>query len=211
MPVRTRIKICGVRDEETAKVVADCGADAIGFVFARSSPRYIEPEEAWELVSRVPFLTSTVGVFLNANVDAFCDIEEKCPTSYVQLHGSQDEATVIQCGPNVIRAVQFGSETIAGDLARWSRMDEVDAILVDSPTPGSGVAFEWSQLAPHVRACPKPIMLAGGLTPSNVAQAVREIRPFGVDVSSGVERERGVKDPELIRQFCDAVREADRG
>lgn len=210
---RTRIKICGIRDYETACVCADCGADAVGFIFVRSSPRYVEPEEAFEIMSRLPPLLSAVGVFMNASLDAFSDIEEACPTTYSQLHGNEDETLVRQCGPGVIKAVRFDEATIVSELARWDAIDEVDAVLVDAPTPGEGIAFEWSKLADAVASVEgglsKPLFLAGGLTPGNVEEAVRVVRPYAVDVSSGVERERGVKDPEAIAAFCAAVRRAD--
>lgn len=210
---RTRIKICGVRDFETAVSCAECGADAVGFVFVPSSPRYIDPEEAFEIMGALPPLVSTVGVFMNAPLDAFLDIEEQCPTVYSQLHGNEDETLARQCGPGVIKAVKFEAATIAAELARWDAIPEVDAILVDAPTPGEGVAFEWSRLAQAIEnvegALSKPIFLAGGLTPENVREAVRVVRPYAVDVSSGVERERGIKDPERIAAFCEAVRSAD--
>ncbi len=205
---RTRIKICGVRDIETAAAAADAGADAIGLIFVRSSPRLILPEAAQEIMLSLPPMVATVGVFMNHSVEAFVDIEEQCPTTHTQLHGNEDERLVSQCGP-AIKAVRFDPATIAAELARWEACDDVEAILLDSPTPGEGVAFEWSQLVPLLDAVTKPIFLAGGLTPENVGDAIRAIGPYAVDVSSGVERERGVKDVGLIEAFCDAVREAD--
>jgi phosphoribosylanthranilate isomerase len=111
----------------------------------------------------------------------------------------------------VIKAVRFEPATIVEELDRWDAIEEVAAILVDGSAGGHGESFEWSSLTPHLERTSKPIVLAGGLTPANVGDAIRAVRPFAVDVSSGVERERGVKDPELIRQFCEAVRAADRG
>lgn len=205
---RTRIKICGVRDVETAGAAADAGADAIGLMFVRSSPRLIMPEVAQEIMLSLPPLVATVGVFMNHSVDAFTDIEEQCPTTHTQLHGNEDERLVGQCGP-AIKAVRFDPATIGAELARWEACDDVEAILLDSPTPGGGVAFEWEQLVPLLEAVSKPIFLAGGLTPENVGEAIRVVRPYAVDVSSGVEKERGVKDAGLIEAFCEAVREAD--
>lgn len=207
---RTRIKICGVRDERTALAAIGAGADAIGFVFVRSSPRFIEPREAYEILRGLPPFVATVGVFMNTPADAYAEIEQACPTTHAQLHGSEDESLVRACSP-VIKAVRYARETIAEDLGRWDRCDGVEAILIDGPAPGAGVPFQWSQLAPLIRGLSKPVILAGGLTPENVAEAIREVRPYGVDVSSGVERSRGVKDPGLVRAFCDAVRAADSG
>lgn len=209
-PTRTRIKVCGIRNADAALAAADAGADAIGFLFVTSSPRFIEPDDAAAIMLGLPPFVATVGVFMNASANAFTDIEEACPTSHTQLHGSEDEDLVSQCGP-AIKAVRYARDTIERDLARWDRCDDVEAILIDGPAPGQGVPFEWSDLAPLVRGLAKPVFLAGGLTPDNVAAAIRVVRPYAVDVSSGVESSRGVKDAALIRAFCDAVRAADRG
>lgn len=202
---RTRIKICGVRDVETALAAAEAGADAVGFVFVEDSPRFIEPEDAFEVMSALPPFVASVGVFKDIDVDGFADIEGVCPTQYTQFHGDEDVATVKGCGPDVIKAVKFDPQTIARDLLKWASLDEVSAVLVDAPTPGAGVKFDWCELEPHMGLITKPIILAGGLTPENVAEAVRVLRPYAVDVSSGVESERGVKDVGRIRAFCQAV------
>ena len=206
---RTRIKICGVKAPEIARAAIDAGADAIGFMFVRSSPRYIEPQAAAELMWGLPPMLTTVGVFMNASVDAFSDIEQVCPTHYAQLHGNEDEATVRDCGP-AIKAVRYDAATIRRELERWAAIDEVDAILVDGQVGGSGERFDWAGLATAMDGIQTPIILAGGLTPANVGDAIRAVRPYAVDVSSGVERERGQKDPVLIDAFCAAVRAADR-
>lgn len=207
---RTRIKICGIRDVEAARAAVESGADALGFVFVKTSPRYIVPESAWEIVSVLPPLVSTVGVFADAPVDQFCDVEETCPTNFVQLHGRENESLVKRCGPNVIKGLKYDAATIADELKRWEALEEVEAVLVDGSDGGQGTGFDWPALAPLADACAVPIILAGGLTPENVGAAIRAVRPFAVDVSSGVEREKGVKDPDLIEAFCEAVREADR-
>ncbi len=206
---RTRIKICGIRTEDALFAAADEGADAVGFMFVKSSPRYIEPEEAYELMTMLPAFVTAVGVFMDPKPDDFGDIEQVCPTPLTQLHGSEPEKLVNLCGPDVIKAVRFDPETIARELDRWGVCEDVGAILVDGSTGGLGEAFEWARLAPLVEECSKPIILAGGLTPENVGEAIRAARPYAVDVSSGVEREKGVKDVALIEAFCRAVRRAD--
>ncbi len=206
---RTRIKICGVRTATIAAAAIDAGADAIGFMFVRSSPRFIEPEAAAEIMWGLPPMLTTVGVFMNASVDAFSDIEEVCPTHYAQLHGNENEPTVRDCGP-AIKAIRYDAATIRRELERWSALDEVDAILVDGSAGGAGETFDWPGLRAAMDGIPTPLILAGGLTAANVGDAIRAVRPFAVDVSSGVERERGEKDPALIDAFCAAVREADR-
>lgn len=209
--MRTRIKICGITDEEGLFAAADAGADAVGFVFAESSKRYIDPGEAFDLISMLPPFVSSVGLFVDADVEAFIEIEEQCPTDMSQLHGSELERVVRQCGPSVIKGVRFDPETIEKELARWDRVDEVDAILIDGSTGGEGKTFDWSALAKVKQATQKPLIIAGGLTPENVGEAVRIVRPYGVDVSSGVERAPGEKDPAKVKAFCEAVRRADVG
>jgi phosphoribosylanthranilate isomerase len=210
-PVRTRVKICGITDEEALFAAADAGADAVGFNFHPKSRRFIQPEDAFELISLLPPFVTSVGLFVDASVDRFSDIEEVCPTDMTQLHGDESEATVRACGPSLIKAVRFDPSTIQRELARWDALDEVDAILVDGSAGGQGVAFDWAALAPLVPGVRKPIILAGGLTPDNVGAAIRAVRPYGVDVSSGVESEPGVKDRALMAAFCAAVRTADAG
>lgn len=207
---RTRIKICGVRTPEIAAAAVNAGADAVGFMFVRNSARAIEPEVAAEIMWGLPPFVTTVGVFMNASVDTFADIEEVCPTHFAQLHGNEDEKTVRACGP-AIKAVRYDAATIRADLERWDSIDEVDAILVDGGAGGEGQSFDWAGLKKAVEGIATPIVLAGGLTAENVGEAIRAVRPFAVDVSSGVERERGLKDPGLIQAFCEAVRAADRG
>lgn len=206
---RTRIKICGIRTVEAALAAADAGADAIGFVFAPASPRYIDPDQAWRIATTLPPMLATVGVFVDPSLDQFCDVEQVCPTTLSQLQGREPESLVRQCGPGVIRAIRFNPDSIRAELARWSAIEEVDAILVDGSAGGAGQAFDWNALA-HVRdACTKPLIIAGGLNADNVAQAIHAVRPYAVDVSSGVESAPGVKDPRLIQRFCQAVRAAD--
>lgn len=210
---RTRVKICGIRDQDMLQAAVASGADAIGLVFVEASPRYIEPAAAWELVSRMPPWVSSVGLFRDAPIDAFCDVEEICPTAMSQLHGDEAERLVRECGPGVIKAVRYDSATIEAQLKRWDALEEVDAILVDGSAGGEGVTLDWAGLRAAMDRADigKPVILAGGLTPDNVADAIRAVRPFGVDVSSGVETAPGVKSVELIEKFCRAVAEADRG
>lgn len=205
---RTRTKICGLRDRESIDAAVHAGADAVGFVFVRSSPRYIDPDQAAQLMLGLPPFVSAVGLFQNTPIDAFIEIERRCPTHYTQLHGTESVELVRKCGP-AIKAVMFDANTIADEIARWNEIDEVEALLVDGSWGGRGVSFDWSQIVEPARALRKPLILAGGLTPDNVGEAVRMVRPFAVDVSSGVESERGVKDPSLIEAFCQAVRAAD--
>ena len=206
---RTRIKVCGIRDIDSALACADAGADAIGFVFVKSSPRAITPDEAFDIQVSLPPFLSTVALFKNASVDFFCDAEETCPTTMVQLHGDESDQVIRQCGPNLIKAVKFDAAAIERDLSRFQSITEVDAILVDGSAGGEGISFDWSALKPFTDALKLPLIVSGGLTPANVGEAIRTLRPYAVDVSSGVESAPGVKDHALIAAFCDAVRKAD--
>lgn len=209
---RTRIKVCGIKEEIALFAAADAGADAVGFVFHPGSVRFIEPEEAFELASFLPPFVSTVGLFVDAPLEKFMAMEEICPTSFTQLHGKEREDLVKQCGPGVIKTVRFDPATITKELAKWDAIPEVDAILIEVAVGGgggSGSKFDWKTLAEPLASIKKPLILGGDLTPDNVGDAIRAVRPFGVDVSAGVEDQPGVKSPELIVAFCNAVQRAD--
>jgi len=206
---RTRIKICGLRDEAVVEAAVVGGADAVGFVLVESSPRCIEPEDAGALLMVLPPMVMAVGVVVNLSVDEFCELEQHFPAHLMQLHGSESPKTVAACGPGIIKGIRFSPETIEADLARWDAIDEVDAILVDGSAGGEGTAFDWGRLGEHLESVSKPIILAGGLTPDNVGQAIAQVQPYAVDVSSGVESQPGVKDLGAIAAFCQAVRQAD--
>lgn len=209
---RTRIKICGIRDDDGALAAIDGGADALGFVFYEASSRFIDPEDAYPMVRALPPMVVSVGLFVNATADAFESVSRMCPTDYAQLHGQEGPDLVRACGPRVIKAIRFDAATIRQELTHWAAIDEVDAILVDGSAGGRGTSFDWAALADARNAASdRPLILAGGLTPDNVGEAIRAVRPFAVDVSSGVEHpdRAGEKDPARIRAFCRAVRAAD--
>ncbi len=208
---RTRIKICGVRDPETALVCAQAGADAVGLMFVERSPRAIGPGMGLEIMGALPVFVTAVGVTADLDVDAFCDLESACPAPVFQLHGREDEKTVRACGPGVVKAFKYDAATIASQLSRWGAIDEVDAVLIDGSSGGEGVSFDWGELGEALGEFAKPVMIAGGLHAGNVGEAIRGVRPFGVDVSSGVESAPGVKDHDKIREFCAAVRAVDAG
>jgi len=201
---RTRIKICGVRTIEMALVAAEAGADAIGLMFVPQSPRYVLPGPAQQIARSLPPLISAVGVFMNPSDPDL----QNWRGQWVQMHGQEDEPQITRVARTrrVIKAMQFDPNQIR----RWDRCEHVSALLVDGSEGGNGTAFEHKALAELMPSIKTPVILAGGLTPSNVGEAIRTVRPFGVDVSSGVESSRGVKDAGLIRDFCAAVREADR-
>lgn len=203
---RTRIKICGIRDEDGRRAAVKAGADAVGFVLAEGSPRTVAFGKAAALATGLPPFVTPVAVVRDQPMEALLD----WPFATMQLHGAEDEAYVNvlnEARPDavIIRAIAFDP----GSMERWAGVDAVDAILVDAPTPGSGEAFDHAPLAAIAAEYAKPIILAGGLSPETVAAAIRAVRPWAVDVSSGVEREKGVKDPSKMAAFCEAVRAVD--
>ncbi len=208
---RTRIKICGIRDEDAVYAAIEAGADAVGFVFVGGSPRYIKPERAFELMGLLTPMVVSVGVFQDMEADEFGELEQVCPVHHAQLHGQETPETVEACGPDVIKAVRFGTPTFEEDVARWDVDESVAAVLIDGPSAGSGEALDWAAVARVTEHLSTPVFLAGGLTAANVGEAVRLVRPYAVDVSSGVESSRGVKDAGMIAAFCEAVRRADGG
>ncbi|WP_338899746.1 phosphoribosylanthranilate isomerase [Streptomyces sp. TG1A-60] len=197
---RLFVKICGLKTERDVDTAVEAGADAIGFVFS-ASPRRIDAATAARLSRRVPEHVLTVGVFRDEPLHDVRSLATDSGIRAVQLHGPEDRAYYGDLATGewtLIRAAAFG-----GSVPRCGEFGE-DMLLLDAPVPGSGIAWDWST---------KPLagpgekwLLAGGLTPDNVRDAVATTRPWGVDVSSGVEHSRGVKDPALITEFVEAAR-----
>lgn len=197
------VKICGVTTEEDALLAVAMDADAVGFVFAPSS-RQVRPDDVRDIVKRLPHETLTVGVFRNERPERVVEIVNRVGLRAAQLHGGEPDSEVQYVSarvPTVIRALPAGDERLV-QAASWT----TDLVLIDADDPGSGEVFDWS-LAGDVPTSVR-LILAGGLTPDNVASAVKRVRPWGVDVSSGVEAEPGRKDPVKVRQFVERAREA---
>ncbi|MEM9883738.1 MAG: phosphoribosylanthranilate isomerase [Planctomycetota bacterium] len=223
MSQRTRIKVCGVKDVAAALAAADAGADFVGLVFVRASPRFIPPEAAREIVAALPIGVEPIGLFCDHTVDDVRDAAATAGLRTVQLHGREGPGFAKQLGGlRIIKAIGFEPGKLAERLQPWREARTgLAAVLLDTPpkadaaiTGGGGEPFDWDALADaestgHFRGLP-PRFLAGGLTPRNVAAAIEKVRPYAVDVSSGVESSRGVKDPAMIAHFCAAVRDADR-
>lgn len=200
------VKICGITNEEDALLAVALGADAVGFVFA-PSPRQIAAQKVYDITRRLPPEILTVGVFRDEHPDRVIDIVDRSGVKAAQLHGHetvQDVATIMKRVRTVIKAVSAGTV----DATRADRF-LTDLILVDAPAPGSGKVFDWTLLG-DVPVGPR-LILAGGLTPENVTAGIRAAKPWGVDVSSGVEASPGRKDPVKLRKFIAAVRENQPG
>lgn len=198
------VKICGMTSEEDALYATAMGADAVGFVFAPSS-RQIAPDLARDIAKRLPPEVLTVGVFRDQAPQRVVEICNTAGLRCAQLHGHEtaEQAAYVRARvPLLIQAFAAGDSAL-------ERADEypADAFLIDNATPGSGVVFDWSlgEGAPAGRR----VIVAGGLTPDNVAEAVRTLHPWGVDVSTGVERSPGRKDPIKVRRFIEAARTAE--
>jgi phosphoribosylanthranilate isomerase len=201
------IKICGITNEEDALLAAAMGADALGFVFAPGSTRQVTAGLVADIVKRIPPDVSTFGVFRNEHPDRVVEIVHQCGLTGAQLHGHE---TAEQC-QRVAERVNFVVQAFAaGDRTiDRARSYPVEVILLDNPTPGSGELFDWSL----VDGLPdgKKLLLAGGLDPANVADAIVKVRPWGVDVSTGVEAGPGRKDAIKMRAFISNARAAAAG
>lgn len=215
---RTRIKICGLTRAEDVQAAIAVGADALGFVFYPKSPRYVSPAAAARLIAAVPPFVTTVGLFVNAVQHEVDAIVRQAPIALLQFHGDE---TVEQCAEIAhavnrpfMRAVRMGPDRSGADLLKYEQncraaSELFTGLLLDAFVDGyggGGKVFDWSlipkELAPRV-------VLSGGLSAQNATEAVLQVRPHAVDVSSGVELSKGIKDPAKIRAFIGAVHQAD--
>ena len=202
-----KVKICGITSLEDALTAVDAGADALGFVFYSASPRHILPDQAAEIIRHLPPFVQTVGLFVNeepATVNATAD---RCGLDVVQLHGEETPAYCGSIRRRIIKAFRVKDITSLDALLQY----QVAGYLLDAWSPaargGTGQTFNWEIAAEAVRRG-RPIVLAGGLTPENVAESIRQVRPYGVDVSSGVESAPGRKDAAKISCFLELAKQA---
>ncbi len=204
-----RIKICGITDPEDAKAAVRSGAHAVGFVFAEKSPRHISRDRVREIVSCLPPFVESVGVFVNESHDRVRDLIDYCGLDLVQFHGEEDPGYCRAFMPRAIKAFRVRDVSVVKEIRAYRA--SVRAVLVDSWSSkahgGTGKAFDWDIAREVVEEVEMPVLLAGGLDSSSVAEAVAMVRPFGVDVSSGVETAPGRKDRKLIREFINKVNE----
>jgi len=206
--MRTRIKICGITRWEDAAAAVELGVDALGFVFHRPSPRYVIPENAMRIIERLPAWVTPVGVFVDMAPTAVRDTFERCGLRLAQLHGQESPLLCAAMGVPWIKAFRVAKPGDLDSIRNWNLRNGflLDSFVAGAPG-GTGRTFDWSLAC---RACSAgPLILAGGLNPENVGAAIRTVRPFGVDVSSGVESAPGVKDHARLVAFVAAVREAD--
>ena len=205
--MRTRVKICGITRIEDALAAAKAGADAIGLVFEPKSPRAVRPEQALAITRALPPFVTVVGLFVNAAHDTVETILGRVPLDLLQFHGDETPEQCRRYHRPYIKAIHMHPDVNLPDQAR--RYPDAEGLLLDTAVDevagGSGQSFDWGRVPSGLG---KPLILAGGLTPENVAAAVRAVHPFAVDVSSGVEQSKGIKDAGKISAFIEAVRNA---
>lgn len=203
-----RVKICGITRVEDALAAVAAGADAIGLVFYAPSPRAVTAEQARAIISALPPFVTTVGLFVDMPGEELDSVLATVPLDLLQFHGDESPEACRRHGRPYLKALRIRP----GDdvPALIDRYPGASGVLLDTYVPGTpggtGEAFDWS-LVPSAPS--RPVVLAGGLTPGSVAEAIRRVRPYAVDVSGGVEAAKGIKDPVLIRAFIDAVRSAE--
>jgi len=204
---RTRIKICGLTREADVDAAVLAGADAVGFVLYENSPRFVSPARARELAQRLPPFVTPMGLFVNAEAADIAAALQAIPHLVLQFHGDESPAACRAPARPYLRAARIAP---GFDLLNFAaQFVDAQAILLDAHVEGyggGGKVFDWSLIPSGV---PLHLVLSGGLHAANVGQGIASVRPWAVDVSSGVESAKGIKDADAIRRFCDAVREAD--
>lgn len=197
------IKICGITNSDDAKAAVTRGADAVGFIFWPSSPRFVEPEVARTIVGALPPSVAAVGVFVNQPAEHVNDVAARVGLRAVQLHGDESESFAAEISRPVIKSISLGSGGMP-DVDRWPKSM---TLLIDAYDPvrrgGTGTTVDWTAAAGVARH--RRVILSGGLNPENVVEAITRVRPYGIDVSSGVERSPGVKDHTRLAALFDAI------
>lgn len=210
-PTRTRVKICGLTRAQDVRCAVDAGADAIGLVFHPASPRAVGIEQARALCAHIPAFVAAVGLFVDAEPALIAEAARAVPLDLLQFHGDEPPDLCASFGRRWIKAIRMRPELDPLAAAQdYLGMPGAAGVLLDAFDPalagGTGLAFDWDRIP--VELAPR-VVLAGGLTPANVAEAIRRVRPFGVDVSGGVESAKGIKDVAKISAFMQGVRDGD--
>jgi phosphoribosylanthranilate isomerase len=205
-----RVKICGITNLDDAAAAIEAGADALGFVFCETSPRCLSLPTAARIIQELPPFVSKVGVFVNAPEAMIRTVLQQCGIDTVQLHGDESPEFCRRFGCKVIRAFRVRDEHTLERAVEYKGHAWLLDSFVPGQTGGTGKVFNWDLARRAVALCPG-VILAGGLTPANVAEAVRQVRPYAVDVSSGVESKPGKKDHQRVRDFIRAAKSAEEG
>ena len=201
---QVKAKICGMTQIKDAVFAVEQGADAVGFIFYNKSPRSVTMKIAKEIIAQLPPFVDTVGVFVNESVDRVNKIAEYCGLDLVQLHGEESPAFCRKIRRRVIKAFRVKDLQSIKLLQDYAVSGFLLDTFSDELQGGTGKVFDWNLALPAKKI--GPVIMAGGLTPRNIKQAIRQVRPYGVDVCSGVEKEPGIKDPEKVRAFLENIR-----
>lgn len=203
-----KIKICGITSVEDAEVAVTAGADALGFVMYRKSPRYVDPTIARTIIADLPPFVLPIGVFVNEEADKVRTLMDECGFALAQLHGDESASYCQNLGRSALKALRLKDRGSFLALAEFQGRANIRGFVIDAFSDqaygGTGQTVDWTLAAEAARSA--PILVAGGLTPSNVAEAIRQVHPYGVDVSSGVEERPGKKDPAKVKAFIEAAR-----
>ncbi len=208
LPARTRVKICGITRPEDACAAARFGADAIGLVFYPRSPRAVSPAQARDIIQSLPAFVTTVGLFVDAPQAELQAVLDAVPLDLLQFHGSEPAADCRRYGRPYIKALAMRDDRdMAAEAAQY---DDAAGILLDAfhadMHGGTGEVFDWDRIPMNL---PQPLILAGGLAPDNIAEAITRVQPYAVDVSSGVEQAKGIKDADRMSAFIRGVYSVD--
>jgi len=207
---RTRVKICGITRVEDAGAAVKYGADALGLVFYADSPRYLAKEQARVIADAVAPLVTIVGLFVNPSAETVSTVLDAVPLGLLQFHGAETNADCKKFGVPFIKSIAVSDDVDV--LSRMQGYPDASGFILDAWQPqthgGGGEVFDWERVPEHA---PAPVILAGGLTPENVALAIRSTSPYAVDVSSGVESAKGIKSAEKIAAFMRGVENSDTG
>lgn len=198
-----KIKICGITEGDDALHAIDCGADALGFVFYDRSPRAITRKTARTIIAQLPPLVTVVGLFVNADPGTVREVADDCGLDLIQYHGDESPEIVRLAPRRSIRALRVRENEIFDEIARYPASGLLLDAWVSGSFGGTGVPCNWEIAAAIAKK--RPVILAGGLTPENVATAIQAVRPYGVDVSSGVEATPGHKDRKKVAAFIKAA------
>jgi phosphoribosylanthranilate isomerase len=203
-----KVKICGITNEQDARVAVEAGADALGFIMYRKSPRFVEATVAKRIIDGLPPFVAAVGVFVNEEAAAVRRLMDECGLTMAQLHGDESASYCEGLGRPSMKALRLKDRGTFLALAEFQGRANVRAFVLDAFSDqgygGTGQTVDWTLAAEAARA--SRVLLAGGLTPDNVAEAIRQVRPYGVDVSSGVEVRPGQKDHAKVQAFIQAAR-----
>jgi len=201
----TKVKICGITNYDDAAMAVDLGADALGFIFAES-PRKIGPANARDIIRRLPPFIKSVGVFVNEDITRLTDIADYCGLDNIQLHGDETPEICERLMPRAIKALRIKDNSTPLDYLEYK--GKVKAFLLDTYSEkaagGTGITFNWD-IALGFKKLGVPVILAGGLNPSNIRDAIEKVKPYAVDIGSGIEERPGKKDHELMIQIFEVI------